>query len=194
MTCWTQRLLRADQAVLRYDDFTVNTGRPIKKNKLLLFFGARIQEDQQIHQPDARDSPTLAEIGATPIAPPPRSATRAPPANSEQRSHQPGDPDGKGSHGSLPAMIKKAALYINTPTSNNATFQVVEPLPLAPGHRQNRLAAERQRLPCAAGSTTTTTGGPLRNLQLVRLAQYADAAQSSATDRSWRTTTPSGRR
>ena len=115
--------------VLRYDDFTYNIGGPIKKNKLFFFFGEEYKRIRKFTSPTRVTLPTLAEIGGdfsdrttTTIRYP---GTTTPIPNKDLRPLM--TTDGKAVMAVYTAMIQKAALYLNTPTSNNATFQVLNP-------------------------------------------------------------------
>src|SRR6266567_3847125 len=48
--------------VLRYDDFTLNIGGPIKKNRLFFFFGQEYKRIRKFTSPSRVTLPTLAEI------------------------------------------------------------------------------------------------------------------------------------
>ena len=117
--------------VLRYDDFTMNLGGPIKKNKLFFFVGRGVQANPPLHQPHARRPcrrwPKSTAISATaPLPPSAIPGTTTPIPNKDLRASLM-TPDGKAVMAVYTAMIAKAALYTNTPTANNATFQVLNP-------------------------------------------------------------------
>uniref|UniRef100_Q01QH6 TonB-dependent receptor n=1 Tax=Solibacter usitatus (strain Ellin6076) TaxID=234267 RepID=Q01QH6_SOLUE len=115
--------------VLRYDDFTVNVGGPIKKNRLFFFWGEEYKKINKFTSPTRVTLPTRAEIAGnfadrttTTIRYP---GTTTPIPNKDLSSLM--TPDGKAVMAVYTAMIAKAAVYTDTPTTNNATFQVLNP-------------------------------------------------------------------
>ena len=115
--------------VLRYDDFTMSLGGPIKKNRLFFFAGQEYKRIRRFTSPSRQTLPTLAEISGdfsdrttTTIRFP---GTQTPVPNKDLSSLM--TTDGKAVMAVYKAMIGKAALYTNTPTGNNATFQVLNP-------------------------------------------------------------------
>jgi hypothetical protein len=120
--------------VLRFNDFAVTFGGPvafgpIKKGKLFFFVGEEWKKITRFTSPKRVTLPTLAEIGGdftdrttTNIYEP---GTTTPVASKNLAGRM--TPDGKAIMAVYAAMIQRAALYTNTPTSNNATFQVLNP-------------------------------------------------------------------
>src|SRR5205823_1445915 len=115
--------------VLRYDDFTLNIGGPIKKNRLFFFFGQEYKRIRKFTSPTRVTLPTLAEIAGD-FTDRTTTTTRIPgtptPLPSKNLSGQM-TADGKAVMSVYAAMIQKAALYTNAATTNNATFQVLNP-------------------------------------------------------------------
>jgi hypothetical protein len=114
--------------VLRFADFTYSLGGPVRKNKLFFFAGQEFKRIRRFTSPTRVTLPTLAEIGGefsgrtNTIRYP---GTTTPIPNKDLRPLM--TPDGKAVMGVYAEMIKKAALYTNTPVGNNATFQVLNP-------------------------------------------------------------------
>jgi len=117
--------------VLRYNDFSVNLGGAILKNKLFFFVGEEWKNINRFTSPARTTLPTLAEIGGdfsdrtTANIRYPGTTTPIPNKNLAAAGLM--TADGKAVMAVYAAMIKKAAAYTNTPTSNNATFQVLNP-------------------------------------------------------------------
>ena len=117
--------------VLRYDDYTMNLGGPIRRNRLFFFAGQEFKRIRRFTSPSRQTLPTLAEIAGdfsdrttTTIRFP---GTQTPIPNKNLAAAGLITPDGQAVMNVYKAMIAKAALYTNTPTSNNATFQVLNP-------------------------------------------------------------------
>jgi len=117
--------------VLRYDDYTMNFGGPIRKNRLFFFVGQEYKRIRRFTSPTRQTMPTLAEIDgdfsdrtSTTIRFP---GTQTPIPNKNLKAAGLITPDGQAVMNVYKAMIAKAALYTNTPTGNNATFQVLNP-------------------------------------------------------------------
>jgi hypothetical protein len=115
--------------VLRYNDFTMALGGPIKKNRLFFFAGQEYKRIRRFTSPSRQTLPTLAEIGgdfsdrtSTMIRIP---GTQTPLPNKDLRPYM--TADGKAVMAVYAAMIKRVAVYTNSPTGNNATFQVLNP-------------------------------------------------------------------
>jgi hypothetical protein len=116
--------------VLRYDDFGLNIGGPVLKNRLFFFAGEEWKKITRFTSPTRVTLPTLAEIGGdfsdrTTAIHFPTNTTPIPNKNLAAAGLV--TADGKAVMAVYAAMIKMAALYTNTPTSNNATFQVLNP-------------------------------------------------------------------
>jgi hypothetical protein len=113
---------------LRFADFSMNLGGPIRKNRLFFFAGQEFKRIRRFTSPTRVTLPTLAEIGGdfsdrtNTIRYP---GTQTPIPNKDLTGLM--TPDGKAVMNVYKAMIAKAALYTNTPTGNNATFQVLNP-------------------------------------------------------------------
>ncbi len=119
---------------LRFNDFGYSIGGPIavgplKPGKLFFFAGQEWKRIRQFTAPTRRTLPTLAEIGGdfsdratTNIRFP---GTTTPIPNKDLRSLI--TPDGLAIMKVYGAAIQRAALYTNTPTQNNTTFQVLNP-------------------------------------------------------------------
>jgi hypothetical protein len=120
--------------ILRFNDFGWNLGGPValgplKKGKIFFFAGEEWKRIRKFTSPTRRTMPTLAEIGgdfsdrtSTTIRYP---GTTTPIPNKNVTALM--TPDGKAVMAVYGAMIKQAAAYSSTPTSNNATFQVLNP-------------------------------------------------------------------
>src|SRR5215471_11355853 len=115
--------------VLRYDDYTMNLGGPIRKNRLFFFVGQEYKRIRRFTSPSRQTMPTLAEINGdfsdrttTTIR---FHGTQTPIPNKDLSSLM--TTDGKAVMAVYKAMIGGAALYTNTPGGNNATFQVLNP-------------------------------------------------------------------
>ena len=120
--------------ILRYNDFAYNVGGPImggpiKKGKLFFFVGEEWKTIRRFTNPTRVTLPTLAEINGD-FTDRPTTTIRIPgtttPVPSKNLSAQM-TADGRAIMAVYGAMIKRAALYTNTPTGNNATFQILNP-------------------------------------------------------------------
>ena len=117
--------------VLRYNDFSFYGGGPIVKNRLFFFVGEEWKKINRFTSPTRVTLPTLAEIAGdfsdrtTTTIRYPGTQTAIPNKNLAAAGLV--TPDGKAVMAVYAAMIQKAALYTNTPTGNNATFQVLNP-------------------------------------------------------------------
>jgi hypothetical protein len=116
--------------VLRYDDFTMNLGGPIRKNRLFFFAGQEYKRIRRFTSPSRQTLPTLAEINGdfsdrtNAVRYP---GTQTPVPNKNLKDAGLITPNGQAVMNVYKAMIAKAALYTNTPTGNNTTFQVLNP-------------------------------------------------------------------
>jgi hypothetical protein len=119
----------AIKPILRYNDVSFNLGGPVLKNRLFFFVGEEFKKINRFTSPARVTLPTLAEIGGdfsdrtTTVIRFPGTQTPIPDKNLKSLM----TPDGKAVMAVYAAMIQKAALYTNTPTGNNATFQVLNP-------------------------------------------------------------------
>ncbi len=119
--------------VLRYNDIAFNLSGPIafgpiKKGKLFFIMGEEWKTIRRFTNPTRVTLPTLAEINGdlsdrTNTIRIPGTTTPVPSKNLSSQM----TPDGRAIMAVYGAMIKKAALYTNTPTGNNATFQILNP-------------------------------------------------------------------
>jgi len=119
---------------LRFNDYGWGLGGPIafgrlKKGKLFFFGGQEWKKIRRSTNPSRQTLPTLAEIGGdfsdrttTTIYYP---GTKTPIPNKDLSGLM--TTDGRAVMNVYKAMIKYAAAYSNTPTNNNATFQVLNP-------------------------------------------------------------------
>jgi hypothetical protein len=119
--------------ILRFNDFGWNLGGPvafgpIKKGKIFFFAGQEWKRIRKFTSPTRRTLPTLAETRGdfsdrtNAIRYP---GTTTPVPNKDVRSLM--TADGKAVMAVYAAMAQQAALFTNTPTSNNTTFQVLNP-------------------------------------------------------------------
>ena len=120
--------------VLRFNDFGWNLGGPvalgpIKKGKVFFFAGQEWKRIRRFTSPTRRTMPTLAEVAGdfsdrttTTIRFP---GTTLPIPNKILTGMM--TQDGKAVLAVYGAMTKQAALFTNTPTANNATYQVLNP-------------------------------------------------------------------
>jgi hypothetical protein len=118
---------------LRFNDYGWSLGGPvavgpIKKGKLYFFAGEEWKKIRRFTSASRQTLPTLAEIGGDFTD---RTATiNAPGTKNPLPSKNLSNlmtPDGRAVLAVYGAMIKRAAAYSNTPASNNATFQVLNP-------------------------------------------------------------------
>jgi hypothetical protein len=119
---------------LRFNDYGWSLGGPLtfgplKKGKIFFFGGEEWKKIRRFTNPSRQTLPTLAEITGdfsdrttTTINLP---GTKTPVPNKNLTNLM--TPDGKAVMAVYSAMIKYASLYTNKPTSNNATFQVLNP-------------------------------------------------------------------
>src|SRR5258706_8234396 len=119
---------------LRFNDFGWSLGGPValgpfKKGKLFFFGGQEWKKIRRFTNPSRQTLPTLAEIAGdfsdrttTTINFP---GTKTPIPNKDLSNLM--TTDGRAVMNVYSAMIKYASLYTNKPTSNNTTFQVLNP-------------------------------------------------------------------
>jgi hypothetical protein len=119
---------------LRFNDFGWTFGGPIaagplKKGKLFFFGGQEWKRIRRFTNPSRQTMPTLAELQgdfsdrtSTNIRYP---GTQTPIPNKDLRSLM--TPDGRAIMAVYAAMIQQAGVYSNTTTTNNATYQVLNP-------------------------------------------------------------------
>jgi hypothetical protein len=119
---------------LRFNDYGWTFGGPIaggalKKGKLFIFAGQEWKKIRRFTNPSRQTLPTLAELRgdfsdrtSTNIRYP---GTQTPIPNKDLSSLM--TPDGKAIMAVYAAMIQQAGVYTNTPTTNNATYQVLNP-------------------------------------------------------------------
>jgi Carboxypeptidase regulatory-like domain/TonB-dependent Receptor Plug Domain len=119
---------------LRFNDFGWSLGGPIafgplKKGKLFIFGGQEWKRIRRFTNPSRQTLPTLAEIAGDfsgrPTATINFPGTKTPIPNKDLSNLM--TADGRAIMNVYGAMIKYAARYTNTPTTNNTTFQVFNP-------------------------------------------------------------------